>query len=168
MEIIAQTISVIAMAVSIFALQFKTNRSLYICRGASGLLFAISYFMLGIYTAGALNLINLIRSAFLINKRTQSKIFMIISILMYWTATAFTFAGYLSLIIVISQTFETVVLWGRNGKHIRVYQVCVASPAWLYHNIVRFSLGGILAEVFLMISTFVSFFRFRKTGFDKT
>lgn len=168
MEFTAQVISVIAMAVSIFSMQFKTNRSMFICRGVSGLLFAISYFMLGIYTAGALNLINLFRSAFLINKNTQSKTFMVISIAMYWVSTAFTFAGVLSLMILLAQTFETIILWRRNGKHIRLYQMCIASPTWLFHNIVRFSLGGILAEIFVICSTLVSYFRFRKSGFDKT
>ena len=168
MEIIAQIISIAAMVVSIIALQFKTNRSLFICRGASGLLFAISYFMLGFYTAGAINLLNLLRSVMAVNKKTQGKAFMVLMILIYLGATVLTFGGYLSIMILLANSVETVFMWRRNGGHIRICQISFVSPIWLYHNIVQFSLGGVLAEIFVIASALISFFRFKKTGFDKT
>ena len=165
---IAQAISIVGMAVSIISLQFKTNRAMFICRGISGLLFAISYVMLGTYTAAALNLINLIRSLLVINKKTQGRAFMVLMIATYATATVFTFGGYLSILVLLAQIAETTVMWGRNGKHIRFCQMFFVCPIWLFHNVMEFSIGGILAEAFVIASAIVSFIRFRKTGFDKT
>jgi hypothetical protein len=45
-------------------------------------------------------------------------------------------------------------------------QLGVTSPCWLVHNIMVFSIGGIICEVGNMISTVVSIFRFRKTGYE--
>lgn len=168
MQIIAQVIGIIAMLVSTFSLQFKTNRSMFICRGLSGLLFSVSYLLLGVYTAAALNLLNLLRSVFVVNKKTQGKAFMIIMIALYAAATFFTFGGYLSIMVLMAQSAETFVMWGRNGKHIRFCQLFFVSPIWLFHNVVEFSIGGIMAEIFVITSAIVSFIRFRKTGFDKT
>lgn len=168
MEIIAQIISIVAMIVSIFAMQFKTNRSMFICRGVSGFLFSLSYFLLGAYTGAALNLINLLRSILVINKKTQGRSFMALIIAIYATATFLTFGGYLSILVLLAQSAESFFMWGRNGKHIRYCQLFFVSPIWLFYNIMSFSIGGILAEVFVIVSTIVSFIRFRKTGFDKT
>ena len=167
MEIIAQAISIVGMLVSIFALQFKTNRSLFICRGISGLLFALSYVLLGTYTAAAINLLNLLRSVFAINKKTRGNIFAAVVIAAYTAATVLTFNEYLSIMILLANSVETIVMWSRNSGHIRICQISFVSPIWLYHNIVTFSIGGILAEIFVIASAVVSFFRFRKTGFDK-
>jgi hypothetical protein len=61
-------------------------------------------------------------------------------------------------------------MWTRNGKTIRVSQLAVVSPLWLLYDLLipTPSLGGILCEVFNIVSVIVSFVRFRKTGFDKT
>jgi len=168
MEIIAQIISIAAMIVSIFSVQFKTNKAMFICRGISGFMFSLSYFLLGAYTGAALNLINLLRSILVINKKTQGRPYMALIIAIYATATAFTFGGYLSILILLAQSAESFVMWGRNGKHIRYCLLFFVSPIWLFYNIMSFSIGGILAEAFVITSTIVSFIRFRKTGFDKT
>ena len=93
---------------------------------------------------------------------------MALTVSAYLIAMVLTFSGPLSVIIALAQTVETVVMWGRNGKHIRICQLCFVSPIWLTYNLFEFTLGGILAEIFVIVSAIVSFIRFRKTGFDKT
>lgn len=168
MEFIAQAISIIAMIVSICSLQLKTNKGLFVCRGVSGFLFSLSYLLIGAYTGALLNLLNVLKSTLLVNKKTSKKPFMFLMIALYVGAAIVTFGGPLSILVGIAQCAETVVMWHRNGKHIRICQLGFLSPVWLIYNIVEFSLGGILTEIFVMGSTVVSFIRFRKTGFDKT
>lgn len=60
----------------------------------------------------------------------------------------------------------SVFMWLANGKRIRYFQITLMSPAWVVHNIFNFSLGGILCEAFNMISTIISFVRYRKDGFE--
>lgn len=69
--------------------------------------------------------------------------------------------------ILAAQLAGTVVFWRNNAKHIRIYQLTVGSPFWLIHNIINFSIGGIITEVFNLISTAISMLRFRKSGFDQ-
>ena len=56
----------------------------------------------------------------------------------------------------------TLLMWGGNGKYIRYGQLFASSPSWLVHNIINFSLGGIIGEIFTMCSVIVSFIRFGK------
>ena len=62
----------------------------------------------------------------------------------------------------VSLLVMSVLMWKEDGKKIRYFQVSALSPAWLIHNIFNFTLGGILAEIFNMISAVVSIVRFGK------
>ena len=83
---------------------------------------------------------------------------------------AFKEVWWLVSLAFIAQAAGTLSMWTRNGKTIRVAQLAVVSPFWLLYDalIPTPSIGGILCEVFNMISVVVSFIRFKKTGFDKT
>ena len=61
---------------------------------------------------------------------------------------------------------ETFILWGRNGRHIRVAQLCFVSPIWLFNNTVTGSIGGIITEVFGIVSVVISFLRYGWNGFE--
>ena len=57
--ILAQIISIFAAAFNIFSYQMKDNRRLFLSKGISGALFAVNFILLGNFTAGALNAVNL-------------------------------------------------------------------------------------------------------------
>ena len=63
---------------------------------------------------------------------------------------------YLSLLVM------SVLMWKDDGKKIRIFQTVALSPSWLIHNIFNFTLGGILAEIFNIISAVVSLIRFKE------
>ncbi len=50
-------------------------------------------------------------------------------------------------------------MWFGNGRIMRISQPTYVSPAWLFCNIVNFSLGDIISEVFNMVSSFVAIIR---------
>ena len=57
----AQIIGIIGMILAFISFQLKKNRNFFICQAASGAAFAISFFMLGSYTAALLNSFNILR-----------------------------------------------------------------------------------------------------------
>jgi hypothetical protein len=52
-------------------------------------------------------------------------------------------------------TFSTRM---ENAKLVRRYSL-IASPLWLTYNIINFSLGGAITEIFCIISIFVAMIR---------
>jgi hypothetical protein len=58
-------------------------------------------------------------------------------------------------------------MWSRDGRVIRRAQLFVISPLWIVNNIFYASIGGVVCELFNIVSVLVSFLRFSKDGFDK-
>ena len=75
-------------------------------------------------------------------------------------------AMILSVVTTIIQLLETCTLWTRNGKIIRMAQICAISPVWLINNILTGSIGGVVTEVFGIGSVILSFLRYGMDGFE--
>ena len=179
MNTIAQIAGLSGAALTIFSYQMKKNRSLYLLKGISGVLFALQFYLLGNLTASLLNLINLLRAAALVSSKCKSdrRVFLLIQLL-YITCCIFTFgkgdvvfggvmmAMVLSAVGTLVQLIETRALMTHNGKRIRIAQVCVISPFWLINNIFSGSIGGVVTEVFGIGSVILSFLRYGVNGFE--
>ena len=50
-------------------------------------------------------------------------------------------------------------LWSRDAKKLRLAQFFGTSPAWIVYNIINRSVGGLLCEIFNMLSIAVYFVR---------
>ena len=176
--ILAQIISILAAAFNIFSYQMKDNRRLFLSKGISGALFAVNFILLGNFTAGALNAVNLPRGAVLAGGEKWHKkrwLFLVQGLYLLCCVVTFgksrtmiggaVFAMVVSLLATASQLIETAILWGNNGRHIRLAQISFISPFWLFNNIVTGSIGGIVTEIFGMCSVIISFLRFGWNGF---
>ena len=168
MQILAQVLGVAGMAVGILSFQCRKNSLLFWGLGISGLLFSVHYFLLGAFTGALINVINVVRSIWLVTPRLKHWGFMVGMNLLYCAAILITYNGWLSILILLTQLAGTFAMWQNNGKTIRVVQFFVISPIWLMHNIIVFSVGGIICEIFNLCSILVSFIRFRKTGFEQS
>jgi len=167
-DIIGQIMGILGAATAILSFQMKNNKHLYIAQGVSGLLFAINFFILGTYTAAAINLINLLRGALLAGgERFRRKRYLILVEAVYLISFFFTYSGLMSVIITVVQLGATVIFWMNNGKLIRMSQLFVASPVWLVNNFLVGSIGGIITEAVNIVSILVSFIRYGFNGFEK-
>lgn len=167
MELIGQIVGIIAMFLNIIAVQFKKPRQLFICRMVGCCLWALNFLLLGSPTGAIMNLIDVIRSVFLLRRQTSTKTFLWITLAMFAAAGLLTmdyslsFLMVIDLLIIISQLVDTAGMWTNNIKIIRRCQLFAISPVWLVHNILVFSIGGIVTEVFTMISTVIAMYRYR-------
>ena len=168
MEILGQIFGLIAMALNILSVQFKKPQQLFICRMASSLLWTLNFLLLGSPTGAIINLVNIIRSIFLLREKTSTKPFLYITALLYIVTGLLTMDYLLSVLllvdcfIIIGQVADSIGMWTKNLRYIRRCQLFAISPIWLIHNILVFSIGGIITESFTMLSTLIAMYRYRE------
>ena len=155
-DVVTQAIGIIAMSMNIFSFQCKKTRNFYVMQGIGGLLFSLNYIMLGMYTGAVTNIINILRSVVMSGgKKSRKWYFLLLVMGAYVAATAFTYDGWLSLILLVAQLTGVLTMWTDNGTIIRTGQFFVVSPIWLTYNIYAKSIGGIICEVFTFCSIIV-------------
>ncbi len=167
MEIIAQVISIVAMFMNIMSFQCKKNRNLFIMIGIGSLFFSVSFLMLGAYVSAIYNIISIIRSSLALNKKFFTKNSFYLLCVLYVVGTIFAYDNPWSIVLFVAQIVQTYTMWFKDGSIIRKSQYYFVSPVWVVNNIIVFSIGGILCELFMMTSAFISYLRYRKTGFEK-
>lgn len=169
LNIIAQAVSILGMALSILSFQCKENKKFFISQAASGACFAVSFLLLGSTTAAFLNFINIFRGwVFGFAPKKYRGLLAVTVSVMYIVSTVLTYGGWLSILVLVAQLIGTAVMYTDSGKVIRIAQLSFVSPAWLTHNIFSGSIGAVLCEIFAITSTVVSLVRFGLDGFEST
>ena len=167
LEIVAQAFGIVGSIVYLISFQIKKNRTFFMVQCLGSFLFTMNYLLLGAYTGCMMNFLGVIRTAALAaGGKFRSKLLMWGLDIVYVVATLCTFAGLPSVLVMIAMIASTHAMWTEKGKIIRYVQLGVSSPCWLAHNIMVFSIGGIICEIGNIISTVISILRFRKTGYE--
>ena len=138
-------------------------------------MFFLNFLLIAAYAGALFNLTNLVRG--LLFSKEDKKLWKLITVVLLYTV-CFVFSVtliwgnwfmiFISALPYVTLVIMSVLMWKGNGKHIRIFQVSLMSPAWIVHNIFNFSLGGILCESFNMISSVIALIRYRKSGFEST
>ena len=173
-EITAQIFGILGLIFTAFSFQEKNNKRFFMMQAAAGLMFFANFALIGAVSASLFNLTNLVRGTVLLkNDRKVWRVSLICGLYTACFVFALTmiwgdlFQIFLSVITYATLVLMTVLMWLGNGKHIRYGQVIASSPSWIIHNMFNFSLGGLLCEIFSMISVGISFIRYGKDGFEK-
>ncbi len=173
-EIIAQAFGIAGLILTVISFQEKNNKSFFIKQALAGLMFCFNYLMIGAVSATLFNVTNLVRGT-LFSKNDHKLWRLLVIEGLYTVCFIFSltfiinipFQIFLSSLTYLGLGLMTMFMWKGNGKHIRYVQLFVTSPSWLVYNIFNFTLGGILCEIFSMVSVIVSFIRFGKEGFEE-
>lgn len=167
-EIIGQGFGILGLLFFVLSFQCKSSKKLVFVQGIGGMMFFLNFLLIGAYGGALFNLTILIRG--LLYSKKDNKFWRpavvealftvayIYSLTLVWgniLQIILTTLPYLSLLVM------SILMWKEDGKRIRTFQIAALSPAWLVHNIFNFTLGGILAEAFNMISAIVSLIRFK-------
>lgn len=174
LNLIAQICGIGGFLFAVFSFQTKKNRSFFIFQGISGFMFFLNFLFIGAVSATLFNFVNLIRGVFF-SKNDGKRYKLIIIEALYTACFIFSITKnigdpmqiFLSALTFIALLVMSIFMSGGNGKNIRYFQFLFVSPVWLIHNLVNFSLGGILCEAFNMLSVVVSFIRYGRDGFEK-
>ena len=171
MILTAQIIGIVAMAANVIAYQFKSKRSIILCQLLGSTLFAVNMFMLGAVMGGLLNIVGIARALVYI-KPERLKLPRIaingIFMLLYIASYVLVFAVFgkeptpfnliVEILPLVGMGAMTVGLSLNGAKRIRICGF-INSPCWLIYNILNFSIGGILCEVFGLISVTSAYIR---------
>lgn len=173
-EIAGQTIGIAAMVCNIISYQYKDQKKLVICHLLGGLLFAVSFFMLGAIIGGILNLVAMIRSViFLFPKKLKAShpawlwgffasyiVFYVLTFTVFGTEpTPIAFA--IEILPVVGMTALSVGFMLANTKAMRITGL-ISSPVWLIYNIYYVSVGAIICEAISIVSIVVGMIRHDK------
>lgn len=171
-DIIAQGLGILAMICNIYSFQRKTSNGVILCQMFGGLLFSVSFFMLGATVGGILNAIAAFRAIIYINEKKLHathlawliffELTFIASYILTFTVFGkpFTLANaLLELLPVIGMTASTISFRLQSAKAIRGFGL-ISSPSWLIYNIVNIAVGAIVCEVLSIGSIFIGMLRY--------
>ena len=171
-DIIAQGLGILAMACNIFSFQRKTSNGVILCQMFGGMLFSVSFFMLGATVGGILNAVAAFRAIIYMNEEKFHakhiawlvffEIVFAISYVLTFTVfgKAFTLSNALiELLPVIGMTASTISFRLQSAKAIRSFGL-ISSPSWLIYNIVNLAVGAIVCEVLSIVSIFIGMLRY--------
>ena len=173
-EIAGQIISIFAMGCTIISYQCKDQKKLVICHLVGGLLFAISFFMLGAIIGGILNLVAMIRSIiFLFPRKLKANhpawlwgffasyvVFYVLTFTVFGVEpTPVAFA--IEILPIIGMTALSVGFMLENTRAVRLTGM-ISSPAWLIYNIYYLSSGAIICEAISIVSIIIGMIRHDK------
>ncbi len=180
MELAGQILGITGAILSIIGFQIKKNKPYYIVQTIIGLCFALSFVCLQSIVSALLNITNILRGAILAGgKKFRHNAYLIGLNVLYIgfgllgiflfppregvNPVIFYIATSLS---VLANIAGTLSYWTRSGKNIRLVQLSIVSPCWLFNNIVVSSWGGVITEIVNMGSVIVSLIRYGINGFE--
>lgn len=168
---IAQIISIAAMAFCILSYQQKKAEGVITLQLFGGVLFAISFLMLGAYGGGILNIVAAIRAILFLKKdtfHTDKPFWLPVFFTVYVLAYVATFTVFhkeptpfhliLECLPVIGMVATTLAFRLGDARIIRRYSL-VSSCSWLIYNIAALSIGAICCEAFSIVSIFIGMYR---------
>ena len=174
-QIIAQIISIIAMAFNILSYQGKNQRAVIACQLVGGLFFSINFFLLNATVGAILNIIAVIRAIVFLYKdklHAEHPAWLVGFCLSYIAVYVFTFTVLnkepnpfnltIELLPVIGMIALNIGFMQKTAADIRKFGL-ISSPAWLIYNIIVGSWGAIICETLSLISIFAAMLRIDKT-----
>lgn len=164
MDIFAQAVGLLGMAVNVSSYQCKTQKSALTFQLIGPMLFSINMYLVGGGMGFLLNVIGVIRALVYLNaQRFGSKLKYVnwAFTLSYFVAYGLTFTAFgtkptwpnllIELLPLIGMIAMTIGFAKGTPRHLRLYGY-INSPCWLVYNCFRFTLGGILCEIICLIS----------------
>lgn len=169
-EPIAQAFGIIGLVIIVWSFQCKKNKSFFIMQGVGSFMFFLNFIFIGAFGGAFFNLANLVRGLiFADGKKKKWKLILV--------EIAYTLCFAFSIILnpspwqifLVALPFSALIIMSvfmyiGNSRHIRYFQIAYMSPAWIFHNIFNFSLGGLICECFNMVSSLVYCLRERKSN----
>ena len=162
-ELLAQALGIIGMAINILSMQCKRTRGVLAMLMIGGCFFTANYFLLGSVAGALMNVYSVLRSLYLLADRRVRKVdqlVVLMGVLLLFSSVGFYMDGPIAAITLVAQACANVGMWMRNGAKLRVIQLVAVSPLWLINNFIVFTIGGILCEIFVICSIFISIWRY--------
>lgn len=157
MYIIGQGLGVVAVVLGFFSYQMKTPKKLLTFEIIGAFVFAAHYLFIGAPTAMALNLLSAVQCIFyyLRNKKgSKSKVIPICFTVLIVAVGILTWEGWYSSFIVTGLAVYSVAIALPDAQMIR-FAMFIKNPLCLAYNAIVLSIGGIVYECTVFISSII-------------
>ena len=164
MELLATILGLLAVAMFVLSYQLKSRRNIILTNAGSRVLYVAQYILLGAFEGALLDVVALFVSLFY---KARDKAFMkkhpvltlIATNAVIFALGMLTYKDIFSLLPILGVIFETLGLWLKNEKHIRIVSL-LGAPFWLAYNILCRAYGSSIGNVITLISILVAIVRY--------
>ena len=164
MNILATILGLLAVALFVFSYQLKNRRSIIVANAASRVLYVAQYLVLGAFEGAFLDtaafFVSLLckgRDAGFIKKHFVSAV--ILSNVFLIGIGMLTYQNLFSLLPIFGVIFETLALWLKKEKNIRIVSL-LGAPFWLLYNLKSEAYGSVVGNVITLVSISVAILRY--------
>lgn len=164
MNVIGQALGVAAVVLGFFSYQMKTAEKLLTFEIIVAFIFAAHYFFIGAPTAMALNLLSAVQCIFYYfrtKRKVKSMVIPIIFTVLIIISGILTWEGWYSLFIMVGLAVYSLAIAMPDAQMIR-YAMFIKSPLCLAYNSIVFSIGGIVYECTVLLSSIIGIIKNRK------
>ena len=161
MKIVIQIIGIAAMLGSVYSFQLNKHKHIMIAQIIATVLFGAQYYLLGAFTGVALDAVGVVRDIVFYNKDKKwasGNIWTVVFVLMMIAVGAITYQNCVSLLMIAAMVLNTISFSFTKPKLVR-RTILIASPFLLVYNILTGSIGGVINEIFVEISSVVGMLR---------
>ncbi len=161
-DIFVQAVGVIGILMSILSFQCRRHSAILTFKTLNEVFFAIQYALLGAYSGLAMNIVGCVRNvtfAGMVKRGKSTVLGQVIFSALFLVFTAFTWAGWKSVLTGVAKVLSTVAYGTSNTRVMRVIILCT-SVCWLTYNAMVLSYAGVINEGLTIVSVLVGIFRF--------
>ena len=158
MDYVIQGIGLLGAVFAFIAFQCKKHFAIMIVKMCSALCFVVQFALMKAYTGLAMNIFGvavLVTDAILVAKNIKTLPFVIISSMLCVALGVFFWVSTASLLAIAGELIVTVACGIKNPQYLR-YVYFFGSLCWLIYDSIYFTLGGIITEVFSIISIIIA------------
>lgn len=162
MNIVIQIIGIAAMLFSVFSFQMNKHKHIMIMQLLATTLFGLQYFLLGAYTGMAVDIVATLRGIVFYHRDKEwakSNIWIAVFIIMFILSGFLTWQGPSSLLMTSAMILNTFSFSFTKPKLVRS-TILISSPLVLIYNILTGSIGGIINEVCVELSSIIGLLRY--------
>ena len=161
---IAAVVGIFAVVMFVLSYQLKSRRGIIAMNAGSRILYVLQYILLGAFEGALMDV-----TAFLVSllcAKSQSgfikKHFTLTVILANIAIVAVGLSVYqniFSLLPIFGVIFETLGLWLKDERHIRIVSL-LGAPFWLAYNLICLAYASALGNAFTIVSILVAIVRY--------
>ena len=162
--VIGQIMGCLAVMLGFVSFQMRTQKQLLVVQTATTIAFCIHYYLIGATSGLMLNLLGIVRNLAYYHKDKpffSGKKCPIFFAAVMGVVGMLSWQGYYSIFIVLGLVINTVCLSFSNPQSIRK-SILVSSPLVLIYDAFVLSIGGVIYESVVIVSSVIGIIRYRK------
>ena len=163
--IIGQIFGIVAVILGFISFQMKTPKGILIFQIIIAFVFSLHYLFIGAYTAVVLNFLGAVQCVFYYfrnKKGSKSAVIPIIFVSLVIVSSILTWTDWRSAIIMVGVVASSISLALSDAQLIRK-AMFIKSPVCLLYNCLVWSVGGVVYEIVVLLSSTIGLIKNRDT-----